>query len=340
MQQQGHWPEARLRLEQALQLNPDNFAARLSLNCNTNHQAGNKLGLAGLPQAAEQVGKLERLGLLIQNNGPADEPVFCFLLGYGYQQTRLPLQAVEQYERVHALAPDTAAPALALAELYTRFGVADRALPLINELRDQIKSQPATNGLDVQLALLEADCWLSQTNPAGARQVLQTVLQQHPDDGPIANRIAGAYLALRDYTNALRVVDATLAKTPDDLISLNLQAAILFQSGQATSAIPVLDHVLTLTNLPEARLNRAMSLLVSGQLAAAERDYLVLEKVGVLTGPVNYGLAEIAAQRQDTNQMVKYLKICQTNAAPRSPMWQQINARLKMLEPSSNNPHR
>jgi tetratricopeptide (TPR) repeat protein len=337
MQQLGHWSEARLRLEQALQLNPENISARLSLNCNTNHQAGNELGLAGLPQAAEQVGKLQRLGLVMQNNGPVDEPIFCFLLAYGYQQTGLPVQAIEQYERVHALAPDTPAPALALAEIYTRFGVAERAFPLINELRDQVKSLSVTNGLDVQLALLEADCWLTQTNPAQARTVLESVLKQHPDDGPIAHRIAGAYLAVRDYTNALRVVDAQLQKTPDDLTSLNLQAAILFQSGRATSAIPVLDHVLTMTNLPEVRLNRALSLLASGDLAVAEREYLDLDKARVMPGPVNYGLAEIAAQRHDTNQTVHYLQICLTNAPPGSPLWRQINDRLQKLQFGSTN---
>jgi predicted Zn-dependent protease len=221
---------------------------------------------------------------------------------------------------------------LALAELYTRFGVTDRALPLINQLREQIKSLPATNGLDVQLSFLEADCWLAQTNPAGARQVLQTVLEQHPDEGPVANSIAGAYLALRDYTNALRVVGDQLAKTPEDVTSLKLQAAILFQSGRAASAIPVLDHLLTLTNLPEVRLNRALSLLASGDLPAAERDYLELEKAGVLPGPVNYGLAEIAAQRHDTNQMLERLAICQTNVAPGSPLWRQIDARLQPLQ--------
>jgi hypothetical protein len=47
---------------------------------------------------------------------------------------------------------------------------------------------------------------------------------------------------------------------------------------------------------------------------------------------VNYGLAEIASQRHDTNQMVRYLEICQTNAAPGSPMWRQIHARLQVLE--------
>ena len=40
LQQQGRLNEARTRLEQALQLNTNNFSARISLACNTNLQSG------------------------------------------------------------------------------------------------------------------------------------------------------------------------------------------------------------------------------------------------------------------------------------------------------------
>ncbi|MGA3284992.1 MAG: DUF2723 domain-containing protein, partial [Verrucomicrobiota bacterium] len=233
LQQQGHWNEARLRLEQALQLNTNNLSAQISLACNTNLQSG----------------FIQHLSLVLNNSGPFDEPIFCYLLGCAFQKNGMLLQAAEQFERTRTLTPGALAPELALAEIYTRLQFPDRARPLIDHLRNETKNLPASSALDLEMALLEANAWLSQTNTANASGVLQSVLQQHPDDAQIADGVISAYLAFGDFTNALQLVNAKLAKSPDDVASLNIQAAILIQSGNAAAAIPVLDHMLTLTNL-------------------------------------------------------------------------------------------
>ena len=334
LQRQGRWNEARLRFEEALQLNPGNFSARISLACNTNHQSGLKLGLGGVDQVASELGNSERLSLVINNCGPFDEPIFCYLLGCAFQQIGHPLQAAEQFERARMLAPGSPAPVFALADLYARLRRADLARPLINQLQDEARKLPANSAMNVELNLLEANSWLSQTNVANARGVFQSVLQQHPDDAQIVNRVVGAYLAFGDFTNALQLINAHLARSPDDVPSLNLQAAILVQSGSPAAAIPILDRVLTLTNLPAARLNRAIARLACQDFAAAETDYRELQKSGVETGLVCYGLAAIADHRHDTNQEVNYLRLCLTNTRPGTPLWREAGARLRLLGPA------
>jgi tetratricopeptide (TPR) repeat protein len=160
-------------------------------------------------------------------------------------------------------------------------------------------------------------------------------LQQHPDDAQILNRVVGAYLAFGDFTNALQLISAHLARSPDDVPSLNLQAAILIQSGKAAAAVPLLDHILALTNLPAARLNRAVARLTSQDYAAAEADYREVQKSGVETGTACYGLAAIAERRHDTNQVAYYLRLCLTNTPPGTPLWREASARLHALEPNS-----
>jgi Flp pilus assembly protein TadD len=335
LQRQGRWPEARLRLEQALQLNANNFPARISLFANTNFQAGLKLNLTEVGKVAEQLGNMQRLGLLMNNGGMFDDPVFCYLLGCAFQKTGLRLQAVEQFERTRTLAPDVLAPEFALAELYSQLQFTDRARPLISQLRADAKKHPDSAPVDLELALLEANSWLAQTNPANARSALQSVLQQHPDDAQIVNRVIGAYLAFGDFTNALRLVDRQLAKSPDDVQILNNQAAILIQAGRPAEAVPVLDHALTLTNLPAFRLNRAIARLASEDYPAAETDYRELEKTGDEPGRVSFGLAAIAFHRQDTNQTIQYLQLCLTNTPAGTMLWRQASARLHSLEPGS-----
>ena len=333
LQRQNRWNEARLSFEQALQLNPDNFSARIRLACNTNHQSGFRLGLGDVAKVAGDLGNAQRLSLMMNDCGPFDEPIFCFLLGCAFQQIDQPLQAAQQFERARVLAPGAPAPEFALADLYTQLRFADRARPLINHLRDIAKNLPPGNSADLELALLEANSWLSQTNISGARSVFESVLQQHPDDAQIMNRVVGSYLAFGDFTNALQLVSAHLAKSPDDLLSLHLQVAILIQSGNSAAALPILDHVLTVTNLPSARLDRAFIRLFNHDFAAAEADYLELEKTGAETGPAFYGLAAIALQRHDTNQAVNYLRLCLTNTPPGSPLWREVGARLQTLDP-------
>jgi tetratricopeptide (TPR) repeat protein len=335
LQRQGRWPEARLRLEQALQLNPNNFSAQISLTANTNLQAGLKLGLAEVGKVAEQLGNLQRLSLLMNNGGQFDEPVFCYLLGCAFQKTGLRLQAVEQFERTRSLAPDVLAPKFALAELYSQLQLTDRARPFINQLRDETQKLPDSAPVDLELALLEANTWLAQTNVANARSALQSVLQQHPDDVQIANRVISAYLAFGDFTNALQLVDGQLAKSPDDVQILNNQAAILIQAGQPAAAIPVLDHALALTNLPAFRLNRAIARLASEDFTAAEADYRELEKSGEEPGRVSFGLAAIAYHRHDTNLTIQYLQLCLTNTPAGTMLWHQASARLQSLQPGS-----
>jgi tetratricopeptide (TPR) repeat protein len=147
--------------------------------------------------------------------------------------------------------------------------------------------------------------------------------------------VIGAYLAFGDFTNALQLVNTNLARSPDDVASLNIQAAILIQSGDAAAAIPVLDHILTLTNLPEARLTRAIARLACKDFEAAETDFRELEKSGKDPGRVGYGLAAIAEQRHDTNRAAHYLRLCLTNTPPGTILWDKASARLRTLEPGS-----
>jgi tetratricopeptide (TPR) repeat protein len=333
LQRQGRLPAAQLRWEQALQLNPDNFSARISLACNTNLQAGQTLSLANVGEVADQLGNFQRLSLILNNCGPFDEPVFCYLEGGVFQRAGLLLQAREEMERTRRLAPGVPAPEIALADIDNQLRLPDQARALIRHLHLETKNLPENKALEMELARLEANSWLVQTNSANARTVLQSVLQKNPDDTEIADQVLNSFIAMGDYTNALTLVNVRLARSPDDPASLNLQAAILLQSGQATPAIPILDHLLTLTNLPAARLNRALARLAVKDIAAAEADYQELESAGDESAAA-YGLAAIADQRHDTNQAVHYLELCLSNTPPGTLLWHEASKHLAALDHS------
>ncbi|MGA3268436.1 MAG: DUF2723 domain-containing protein [Verrucomicrobiota bacterium] len=335
LQKQGRLRAAQARFEQALQLNSNNLPARISLACNTNLQAGQQLELSNVSQRADQLGGPPGLNLIMALEGPFDEPTACYLAGSVYFEHGMFVQAAEQLERVRTLAPGSLGPELALAGIYNRLQLPDRSRPLVNHLREQVQKEPANNLLDLDLAVLESQLWLMQTNPANTRDPLQSVLQQHRNDPEFANRVLYSYLALGEFTNALELAEERLAKSPDDVRSLNAKAFILKQSGQAAEALPILDHILALTNEPSVRLARAFARIDTKDFASARSDLEELGKSGQASEMVDFGLALVAEHGHDTNSARHYLQLCLSNTPAGTPLWRQAHVRLQLLEPAN-----
>ncbi len=332
LQQAGHLAEARVRLLQAVQLNTNNIPAHFNLVCNTNLATTNNMDLSAVSKMTSELEKLDRLNGFVNAGGPFDEPTFVFLRGTSFLDQELLVQAAEQLERARTLVPGSLAPELALAEIYNRLHMVARSRPLINHLRLETAKTPENRSLDLNVAMVDAYAWLQQTNLANAREVLQALVERHPKDPQINNRVLAAYIAFGDTSNALQVADAQLSQDPNDADTLNNKAMILLQSGHAAEAMPLLDHALTLTNLPTARVNRAYASLANTNFALAQSDLRQLEKEGDTSPMVSFGLATVAQHNRDTNQAVLYLRRCLTNTLAGSALWRQADAALRKLQ--------
>ena len=160
-------------------------------------------------------------------------------------------------------------------------------------------------------------------------------MRQHPGDPQIAaSRVLLGFLDLNDVTNALQLVEERLAKSPDDVPSLYAKAMILMQSGRAAAALVVLDHVLTLTNLPVVRVKRAFVLIATQNFIQARSELNALQNSGTEAGWVDFGLALVAGHDYDTNSARHYLQLCLSNTPTGTPLWVQANASLRRLEPA------
>jgi predicted Zn-dependent protease len=248
------------------------------------------------------------------------------------------MQAIRQYQRTMALAPGIPGPELALAELYVQLKFFDRAQPLIEHLRSNTNNLAAVSELDLEISLMEASSWLLRTNRANASSTLYALWQRHPDDINIANRVISSCLLLGDATNAVHIIQAQMSKTPDNVTNLNRQASLLVKYGLAAEALPVLDHILTITNLPGARINRAVARFERGDLAGSESDFHELEKTVDEPARIGYGLALIAINRKDTNQALHYLRVCLSNTPPESILGREATIRMEALEKGSPAP--
>ncbi|HEX4348841.1 MAG TPA: tetratricopeptide repeat protein [Verrucomicrobiae bacterium] len=333
LQRHGLLPAARRRFDQAFQLNPNNWIARLNLYCNANLQSRtNDMSLLAVSGLAAQLRSAQNRASAVSYLGPMDEPDGCFILGNDYQQAGLLRMAMQQYDRARVLAPRVLAPEFALAELYGRCGLTNQAMATLNHLHGEIKSLPDTAGFDLQLALVEAGVWMSESNQTRAAATLQEAVQRHPHDPAALNQISTAYYSFGDFTSARQLADRILEQQPDDISALLMQSSVLLQTRRADLAIPVLNHVLSLTNSASVKLIRAIAYVETRNYAAAGADYHDLEQMPPSAFQADYGLAQIAELQHDTNTAVHYLKLCLTNAPPDTAQSRKVRERLDALQ--------
>jgi tetratricopeptide (TPR) repeat protein len=332
LQRQGRLREAQTRLEQALLLNPNNLPAWFSLAWNKNAQAGNHTGLSDFRRLASQPGNPNLMPGVLNSSGPFDEPTVGYFIGSVYYDHGMLVQAAEAMERVRAQVPGAPAPEMKLVAIYNLLRMPERSRPLVNHLRETFRNAPANSLLDTELAMQESYSWVLQTNLANASETLQALVRQYPDDPHIASRVVGALLAFRDVTNAWQLAEERLAKSPDDVAALNDEAMVLLQSGQAAAALPLLNHILTLTNMPAAHRNRAFARIATRDFAQGKTELIELENTGAADGLVDYGLALVAWHGHETNSARHYLQLSLSNSPAGGPLWQQAKTGLRMLE--------
>ncbi len=327
----GHEAAAQKRFAQAVQLNTNNLIAQVNLVCNSNRLAGKFLSIADGSVLVQKFRSIQQIAQIINVGGDVDEPALRCVVGNACLAAGWPRQAWAEFDRAATLAPEAVMPELALAQIYSRLRFDDEVFAVTKKLRAKVEATPAGKALEVELAVLEAKSWMSQTNTALAEKVLSAVLSNHPDDVPVAETVFRSYLAFGDSAGALRMIEAQLAKNPGSVPALNNQAALLIQSGRAAAAIPVLNRALALTNVPSILLNRAIAQMQLRNIDAAEKDYRQLTNAPVDQFSVHYGLSQIAEQRQETNAVIRHLEFCLTNAPTGGAKWQEVSARLNAL---------
>ncbi len=354
MQRSSNLQAAAAHFEWALKLNPDNVVAEANLKFNQDLRAGRVAPVQAVEPLEDQFGKFRGWDQVMGNNGPYDEPSYCYEQGLRYIQGGYYRQAALPFARVRALAPHdpyTFYARLWLAQLHVLAGQPAEALDLVKEIRDAPESVDIARTNAAQIASVEAAALAARGELPKALQVWQTALAKHPEDDKLLVSALRFYpttehdtnvAALRHecYTNALELLHARLKAVPDDPRWLLWKGVVCMQVNALEDAIPPLTHMLelqTTNNITSrereaARFDRAICYLRLNKLDAAQQDYEALLKSNPKAYPLHYGLAEIAYRKQETNTAVKYYELYLANAATNSAESQLVRQRLKELK--------
>jgi tetratricopeptide (TPR) repeat protein len=336
-QRAGDLSGAGVVFERTLDANPDNTVAKVNLECNRNLRAGRKPAVQLDKAVEEEFGKFRSWDQIMNEDGPFDEPTYCFKQGLQLVQQSLYRQAATEFARVHELAPDHLYASLWLAQLFVLGEMPDKALKIIDDIHAQAPRLPRTNAME--LLYVELSAHLASKDLEGADKTALKVVEKYPSDEEVIASAAQVFMNFHYYSNALPFLDRQLALAPDDINALSSKGLASVQVGAYQDAIEALTKVLNIeTNSAsdlhtQALFGRAVALLKLGKLGEARRDYEALQRSFPTAYQVYYGLGEIAYQLKETNAAIRNYELYLTNSPPNPEEIKGVERRLKELEP-------
>jgi tetratricopeptide (TPR) repeat protein len=337
MQKGGQLTNAAAHFKRAMELNPDNLVAEVNLECNNNLQAGRRSSVQVSKSIEDEFGKYRDWDHLMGDNGPFDEPNFCYEQGRVFVRSTLYHQAAAQFDRVTTLAPENLVARIWLSQLYVVSGLPGEALKLVDQIRAQPNLFEATRTNRTEFLFVETSAHLAQKDLKGAEAAVAATLKRFPGDENLLATATQVYMTYGCYSNALAILDQLLAFAPTNMNALVNKGYACLQIGAFDQAIPPLTQVLAVdTNNYSALLNRAIAYLRADKLAAAQRDYEVLQKAFPTAFQIYFGLAEIAWRNKDTNAAVRNYQLYLANAQTNTAEAKIVTERLKQLKPGSS----
>ena len=342
VQRQNRLAEAASHFNRALELNPDNVVAEVNLDCNRKLQSGQSTMVQLTKDLEDKFGH-RSWDQIMRENGPFDEPTFCYAQGNALWQGGNDHQAALQFERVRALQPDNVPARLALAQIYFFHRLPDATLQVINEMHAKADPSALHNHTNaVQLLGLETSAYLAKGEVAGAERTVEAALAAAPNDPELLAAASKVYLDFGYYTNALRTIDRQLEVRPDDPGALFYKGNACLQLNKFAEAIEPLTKVLQMetNNFSKAhylaQFMRAKAYLGLHKLQEAQADYEILSQALPKEFPVYFDLGEIAYRRKDTNSAIHQYELYKANAPTNLTRdLDMVNTRLAELKRGS-----
>ena len=220
LQRAGDLTRAAAHFDMAQKLNPDNTVAQVNLEFNHSLQAGQTVPIDLAKTAADQLGKYSSWNAVLNENGPFDEPSFCFKNGVILVSSGFLRQAIDSFERVHQLLPDNLAARLWLAQCYLASHLPDRALDALREPLEQPEKFSLTATNSTQLNILAAAAYFQKNDNTRGIELVETEISRQPTNDVLLVTAVQIYLQRGLYTNALAIIDRKLQTAPDDPVWL------------------------------------------------------------------------------------------------------------------------
>lgn len=348
LQRNGRTAEAASYFERSMQLNPENLSADINLQCGQNLLAGKDPKVSSTPELVEKKEKRRGLVMVLNWDGPLDEPMACLETGAMFSQGGQFRQATEEYKRVVDFYPNDLFPRVKLAEGVLSKGATRQGLEIISEIHRRGDDFGLnTNGF-TEVLRLELAAHLMNKDVEAAERVVKAALDKYPGQQDLLSTASHVYLTLGYSSNAVSMLEEQLKLRPDDPGTLiNLGYAWIRLTNYA-KAIPPLTRVIDrgTNSSPEsvdayyrALYNRAVAHEKNNQLDLAQKDFEQLQKALPKLAVIAYNLAEVGDRKKDTNYAIQNYErflslLADDNQPTNTPAVSNVVERLSQLKRS------
>jgi tetratricopeptide (TPR) repeat protein len=278
----------------------------------------------------------------MRENGPFDEPTFCYAQGNAFLQGGNQHQAALQFERVRALEPQNVQASVNLAQIYYFNRLPHKTLEVINELRSKGGELAINHTNAVELLAFETASHLSFGDSKSAEAAVSSSLAKWPGDTDLLAAATKVFMDFGSYTNAMNTIEQQLRLHPNDPRALFYKGNACLQMNDFQHAIEPLTIVMNqeTNNFSKAhylaQFMRAKAYLGMGKLNESKADYEILSKALPKEFPVYFDLGEIAYRQNDSRAAVQYYELYKANAPTNfTDELKLANSRLQELKQGS-----
>ncbi len=336
LQRLGDLTDAAAKFREALELNTNNLAAQINIEVNDDLAAGRHLSADPFsPVAINRFGDDNLLEILNQD-GPVDDPAFCFKFGESLAQLNgFYCQAVAPLKRACQLDPDYLPARFSLARVYGMHHLPDL---MFETLRAPDSHSDQSSDADYrQLNLLLSAAYFQKNDLANGSRLLELVVSQNPTNQPLLTTIRQIYMNRGMFSNAMAVADMQLRFSADDSSFLTVRGYLDNQLSRYEEAIATLKHALEIQKEnTNALFQLANAYFGAGNLDAARTNFESLQQTRTNSPQLAFCLAEIALRQHNTNEAIRnieiYLPQAPTNTPPGRAQAQLMEERLRQLK--------
>jgi lipoprotein NlpI len=261
LQERGAFRDAAKYFSLARELNPQNLAAQVNREFNQRVQAGQKPVIKSSNLTEEKLDSRREWGQVLQEDGPFGEPNYCYRMGVAFARNGLYRQAIQQFNRAQALAPDLTDARSWLTRLLIHTGNYSNALAVADQA---LKSNPNDNtALFLKaVSLLQARAYDEAIAP------FTYLLNLHTNNYAARLNRAVAYLQLGKLDAAKRDYEEVARAVPRSYQAWFGLAEIAYRRKDLAAAIS--NYQRYLTNAPA---NTAEAKMVASRLAELKAEH-------------------------------------------------------------------
>jgi tetratricopeptide (TPR) repeat protein len=334
LERAGFLTNAAATFRTALQLNPDNVVAQINLQFNQDLSAGVRPFVDPTKTSADRLGKFDTFGAAIKEDGPFDEPSFCFLAGYTLaHDNQLYRQAVAPFYRVHELDPGYFPARSWLARIYSFNYLPDQVIDMLRAPLERPAEFAVSDEDYIDITIMAATAYFENHDPAEGKRLLDEQISRNPMNNELIVRIARYYMRNNMYTNSLAVAEHQLSLSPGDPQWLLIKGYSENELKQYDAAIASLSRVLAIQkDDADALSQRASAYMSIGNLDAARADYRALQKTNPDSFDIADNLGVIAWRQHDTNEAIRNFQIYAAYAPTNATEYQTVTERLDELK--------